>query len=261
MKHLYLSLYEMNNTEIYGGVELADCCSYVNISCFLYVYTVKLVSINEKRFNMVEDKKFELYYCYYKDELVYIGHGKAGRHKHCLSGKSHCRELNQIVLTEGLDNLRVEVVYRANDRFKTLMREKEDIVGLQPKFNKDGKSRLDLLDNKKRKYPEDDVLMLKYLHWRGISAKSLKTLFYFMWSSHVEAILDNSYYKSIKLTFLVNGKGKVFLIYEELELFEEKYSSNIEKYCRMMSAKMKSELLDIGNGSTNRVIKENRFLK
>ena len=228
---------------------------------FLYDCVVKLVFINEKRFNMVEDKKFELYYCYYKDELVYIGHGKAGRHKHCLSGKSHCRELNQIVLTEGLDNLRVDVVYRANDRFKTLMREKEDIVGLQPKFNKDGKSRLDLLDNKKRKYPEDDVLMLKYLQWRGLSAKSLKTLFYFMWSSHVEAILDNSYYKSIKLPFLVKGKGKVFLIYEELELFEEKYSSNIEKYCKMMSAKMKSELLDIGWCDTNKVIKEKKFLK
>ena len=210
---------------------------------------------------MSEDKKFELYYCYYKDELVYIGQGKKGRHKHCLSGMSHCRELNQIVLTEGLDNLRIDVVYRANDRFKTLQQEKEDIVRLQPKFNKDGKSRLDLLDNKKRKYPEDDVLMLKYLQWRGLSAKSLKTLFYFMWSSHVEAILDNSYYKSIKLPFLVKGKGKVFLIYEELELFEEKYSSNIEKYCKMMSAKMKSELLDIGKGCTNKVIKENRFLK
>ena len=210
---------------------------------------------------MLEDKKFELYYCYYKDELVYIGQGKTGRHKHCLSGKSHCIELNKIVLSEGLENIRIDVVYRANDKFKTREREKEDIVGLQPKFNKDGKSRLDLLDNKKRKYPEDDVLMLKYLQWRGLSAKSLKALFYFMWSSHVEAILDNSYYKSTKLPFLVNGKGKVFLIYEELELFEEKYSNNIEKYCRVMSSKMKSELLDIGKGDTKKVIKENRFLK
>lgn len=210
---------------------------------------------------MLEDKKFELYYCYYKGELVYIGQGKTGRHRHCLSGKSHCAELNKIVLSEGLDNLRIEVVYRANDRFKTREREKEDIVRLQPKFNKEGKSRLDLLDNKKRKYPEDDVLMLKYFQWRGLSAKSLKTLFYFMWSSHVEAILDNSYYKSIKLPFLVNGKGKVFLIYEELELFEEKYFSKIEKYCSMMSAKMKSELLDIGKCDINKVIKENKFLK
>ena len=51
MKYLYLSLYEMNNTEIYGGVELADCCSCVNIRCFLYDCVVKLVFINEKRFN------------------------------------------------------------------------------------------------------------------------------------------------------------------------------------------------------------------
>ena len=43
MEHLicYLSLYEMNNTWIWHDVELADCCSYVNISCFLYVYAVK----------------------------------------------------------------------------------------------------------------------------------------------------------------------------------------------------------------------------
>ena len=82
-----------------------------------------------------------------------------------------------------------------------------------------------------------------------------------MWSSHVEAILDNSYYKSIKLPFLVNEKGRVVLIYGELEWFEEKYSSKIEKYCRVMSSKMKSELLDIGKGGTNKVIKENRFLK
>ena len=208
---------------------------------------------------MLEDKKFELYYCYYKDELVYIGQGKKGRHKHCLSGKSHCIELNKIVLSEGLENIRIDVVYRANDKFKTREREKEDIVRLQPKFNKEGKSRLDLLDNKKRKYPEDDVLMLKYFKWRGLSEKSLKTLFYFMWSSHVEAILDNSYYISIKLPFLVNEKGRVVLIFGELEWFEDKYSSNIEKYCRMMSTKMKSELLDIGKCDTNKVIKENRY--
>lgn len=201
---------------------------------------------------MLENKKFELYYCYYKEELVYIGQGKTGRHKHCLSGKSHCVELNKIVLSEGLENIRIDVVYRANDKFKTREREKEDIVRLQPKFNKEGKSRLDLLDNKKRKYPEDDVLILKYLQWRGLSAKSLKTLFYFMWSSHVEAILDNSYYKSIKLPFLVNEKGRVVLIFGELEWFEDKYSSKIEKYCGMMSAKMKSELLDIGKCGTKR---------
>ena len=53
MKHLYLSLYEMNNTEIWSDVELADCCSYVNMSCFLYVCMVKSAFINEKRFNYV----------------------------------------------------------------------------------------------------------------------------------------------------------------------------------------------------------------
>ena len=48
-----LLIYEMNNTEIYGDVELADCCSYVNTRCFLYDCVVKLVFINEKRFNYV----------------------------------------------------------------------------------------------------------------------------------------------------------------------------------------------------------------
>ena len=61
MKHLicyllryllrYLSLYEVNNIRIWRYVELADCCSYVNMSCFLYVCMIKLSFINEKRFN------------------------------------------------------------------------------------------------------------------------------------------------------------------------------------------------------------------
>ena len=53
MKHLfyYLLLYEMNNIRIWHYVELADCCSYVNIRCFLYDCVVKLSFINEKRFN------------------------------------------------------------------------------------------------------------------------------------------------------------------------------------------------------------------
>ena len=53
MKHLfyYLLLYEMNNIRIWHYVELADCCSCVNIRCFLYACVVKLVFINEKRFN------------------------------------------------------------------------------------------------------------------------------------------------------------------------------------------------------------------
>ena len=42
MKHLYLSLYEMNNTWIWRYVELADCCSYVNTRCFFVLLCGKI---------------------------------------------------------------------------------------------------------------------------------------------------------------------------------------------------------------------------
>ena len=38
----------------------------------------------------------EVYIAYGENnEVLYVGQGNIGRHKHCLSGTSHCRELNR----------------------------------------------------------------------------------------------------------------------------------------------------------------------
>lgn len=55
-------------------------------------------------------KVYELYHCKYQGEVVYIGQGARGRHRHCNSGTSHVYELNEIYFTEGKDVLDVTVV-------------------------------------------------------------------------------------------------------------------------------------------------------
>ena len=45
---------------------------------------------------------YEVYICKLGDDTVYIGQGVKGRHKHCISGKSHVYELNEIFFSEKL---------------------------------------------------------------------------------------------------------------------------------------------------------------
>ena len=40
---------------------------------------------------------YEVYICKLGDEVLYVGHGKLGRHFHCNSGTSHVYELNEIL--------------------------------------------------------------------------------------------------------------------------------------------------------------------
>lgn len=61
-----------------------------------------------KKSNKVET--FEVYFCYYKDVVVYIGKGRLGRHKHCNSGASHVYKMNELHFKEGKDVLKTEVV-------------------------------------------------------------------------------------------------------------------------------------------------------
>lgn len=43
-----------------------------------------------------DKEKFELYCCYDKGKLLYVGSGALYRHKHCNSGTSHVYELNKL---------------------------------------------------------------------------------------------------------------------------------------------------------------------
>ena len=67
-------------------------------------------------------------------EYLYIGSGRAGRHKHCLSGTSHCYELNKMHFSG--EKYFVNVVHTGLDKQKSLGVEQEMIIELNPEFNK-----------------------------------------------------------------------------------------------------------------------------
>lgn len=81
------------------------------------------------------NKVYEVYICKYDSEIVYIGQGARGRHKHCTSGCSHVFELNRLYFLG--DTTLFEVVVRtvsSSDIAKEL--EKELIQKHKPRFNK-----------------------------------------------------------------------------------------------------------------------------
>ena len=86
-----------------------------------------------KKSNKVE--VFEVYFCYYKDEVVYIGKGSLGRHKHCNSGASHVYKMNEIHFKEGSDVLKTEVVKYFKTNKEAIEFEKASILKFKPKFN------------------------------------------------------------------------------------------------------------------------------
>lgn len=78
----------------------------------------------------------EVYVCKLNDEIVYVGKGKLGRHKHCNSGTSHVFELNKIYFTEGSNVLAVNVVRYFKTDEEARKYEKLLISKYNPKFNK-----------------------------------------------------------------------------------------------------------------------------
>lgn len=79
-------------------------------------------------------KVYEVYYCYHKGELIYIGQGIRGRSTHCNSGCSHVYELNRLHFT-GEEPLDVRVVKVSNDKTEVQEIEREAIMCLKPKLN------------------------------------------------------------------------------------------------------------------------------
>lgn len=77
---------------------------------------------------------YEVYVCKHNDEIVYIGSGKTGRHKHCLSGVSANYELNKLHFTE-LDNCEVNVIKNFKSKLDSMEYEKTLIKLHNPKFN------------------------------------------------------------------------------------------------------------------------------
>lgn len=89
---------------------------------------------------------YEVYVCEYKGEIVYIGQGAKGRHKHCNNGASHVKELNRIHFMEGCDKLSISVLYEVKTKKKALDLEIGLIDKYRPKYNKVYNSSVNKLD-------------------------------------------------------------------------------------------------------------------
>ena len=78
----------------------------------------------------------EVYIAYGENnEVLYVGQGNIGRHKHCLGGTSHCRELNRYYFNNGENSIFVDVVFQGITKDEAVMQELLLIDKLNPKFN------------------------------------------------------------------------------------------------------------------------------
>ena len=79
----------------------------------------------------------EVYVAYGENnEVLYVGQGNIGRHKHCLSGTSHNRDLNRYYFKNGGDSsMTVEVVHSCLSDSEAKAKEYEYIKTLKPLFN------------------------------------------------------------------------------------------------------------------------------
>lgn len=86
---------------------------------------------------MKERKKhevFEVYICRYDGEIVYIGEGKKGRHRHCNSGGSHVAGLNELYFLGDRSLFDIEVFFfRTKGEAKS---EQDSLISLhKPRLN------------------------------------------------------------------------------------------------------------------------------
>ena len=79
---------------------------------------------------------YEVYVCKLDDEILYVGQGKSGRHRHCNSGISHVYDLNTLHF-KGIKT-EVDVVYTSYKKSGVEKMEMKLIKELQPKYNKVG---------------------------------------------------------------------------------------------------------------------------
>lgn len=80
-----------------------------------------------------------VYICYDSKEILYIGHGKLGREKHCNSGVSHVYELNKKHFQS--EDLKTKVYKKFNSKREASDFEEILISEVIPKFNKASKSK------------------------------------------------------------------------------------------------------------------------
>ena len=154
----------------------------------------------------MKSKVYELYHCKYKGEVVYVGQGVRGRHKHCNSGISHVFELNKIYFTEGDEALFVEVLMQDSNKDVVAKAEEQFILTRKPKFNK-------ALNNNVGRFKNvnDSITLRKMLLDVGEKHLSKKTLE--KYNSLVLEMVDYFGYTSIiNGNYLIEGK----VVYQRL---------------------------------------------
>lgn len=78
-------------------------------------------------------KKYEVYFCKLGGEIVYIGSGQKGRHRHCNSGTSHVYDLNKGHFRGVVFDIEVKLV---DSKQEALDLEVRYIRKYKPKYNK-----------------------------------------------------------------------------------------------------------------------------
>ena len=78
---------------------------------------------------------YEVYMCKVNGEIVYIGQGKVGRSRHCVSGISHVYELNRMHFSEMRNSVEVEIVKFFVSKDDALKLELDLIKKHLPRFN------------------------------------------------------------------------------------------------------------------------------
>lgn len=76
---------------------------------------------------------YEVYCAYNEKEIIYIGYGKIGRHKHCISGISHVYNLNKEHFCGRPVQVKVLKYFSTNKEAKEA--EKKLISFCKPKYN------------------------------------------------------------------------------------------------------------------------------
>ena len=77
-------------------------------------------------------KHFEVYICKLDGNILYIGSGANGRHKHCNSGCSHVYDLNKLHFEGKVFDIQVK---KFNDKQDSINHEKDLILKHKPRFN------------------------------------------------------------------------------------------------------------------------------
>lgn len=167
-------------------------------------------------------KVYEVYQCKYKGEIVYIGQGGRGRHRHCNSGVSHVFELNEIFFTEGSDELFVEVVNEYDCKEDAESREILLIRKHIPTFNKvynnnlhrnqkvlDSKKLKDNLLNASVKLSDNELTVLCTQKYEGIVSEFYKFFGFKSIVSKSFTLFGANHYKSLEFHHLRNLSSTV----------------------------------------------------